>query len=70
MIAPSPNIVHDPSILPALRGLFGQHPGMIHSGSETLGRALHVLRFLPYCPQTFEVEAALDALQVEGEVLA
>jgi hypothetical protein len=70
MITPSPNIIHDPNVLPALRDLFSQHPAMMHSGSETLGRALYMLRFLPYRPEVFEVEAALEALRVEGEVLA
>ena len=70
MTAPSPTIVRDLGVLLALRDLFSQHPAMIYSEPETLGRALHVLRFLPYRPETFEVEAALEALRVEGEVLA
>jgi hypothetical protein len=43
---------------------------MKRSGAETLSRALFMLRFLPSRPEVFEVEAALEALQVEGEVLA
>jgi hypothetical protein len=70
MIAPSPNSIHDPNVLPALRDFLGQHPAMMQSGAESLSRALYMLRFLPYRPETFEVEAALDALRVEGEVLA
>ncbi len=70
MIAPSLNIVHDPGVPPALRDLFNQNPAIMHSGPETMGRALYMLRFLPYRPETFEVEAALEALRVEGEVLA
>jgi len=70
MIAPSPRIVHYPAVLPALRDLFGQHPSMTQSGCETLGRALFVLRFLSYRPEPFAVEAALEALRIEDEVLA
>ena len=70
MIAPSRNILHDPDLLPALRELFAQHPVMIQSGCDTLSRALFVLRHLPYWPEPSVVEAGLEALHVEGEVLA
>jgi hypothetical protein len=70
MIAPSPNIIHDPNVLPALRDLFSQHPAMKQSGPETLSRALRVLCYLSYRPETVEVETALEALRIEGEVLA
>jgi hypothetical protein len=70
MIAPSRGIIHEPDVLPALRELLGQHPAMTQSGPETLSRALYKLRFLPYRCEPFEVEAALEALLVEGEVLA
>jgi hypothetical protein len=69
MIAPSPNIIHDPNVLPALRDLFSQHPTITQSGPETLTRALDVLCYLPRRPEAFEVETALEALLVEGEVL-
>jgi hypothetical protein len=69
MIAPSTNILHDPDLLPALRELFSQHPAMIQSGCDTLSRGLFVLRYLPSRPETFQVEAALEALLVEGEIL-
>jgi hypothetical protein len=59
-----------PCVLPALRDLFSQHHGAIRSGPETLARMLQVLCFLPYRPEVAEVEAALEALAVEGEVLA
>jgi len=57
-------------VLPALRELLSQHPGMTQSGLESLSRALYVFRLLPYCPNTSEVEAALDALRVEGKIAA
>lgn len=58
------------SVLVALRELFSQHPGTMRSGPEFLSRLLYVLRFLPYRPDVFEVEAALEALQIEGELAA
>jgi hypothetical protein len=69
MIAPSPNIIHETNVLPALRHLLGQHSAMTEAGSETLSRALHVFCYLPCQPEVFEVETALEALLVEGEVL-
>jgi hypothetical protein len=67
MIGPAPILV-DPSLLPALRELFCQHPAMMQSGCETISYALFVLRYLPSRPETFQVEAALEALLVEGEI--
>ena len=64
------SILHDPSLLSALRELFSQHPVMTQSGCETLSKALFVLRYLPYRPEPSAVEAGLEALRVEGEVLA
>ena len=70
MLTPPNRIIHEPDILPALRGLLSQHPAMAQSGSEALARALYVLRFLPHRPRPFEVEAALEALVLDGEVAA
>jgi hypothetical protein len=61
--------IPDTHVHPALRELFSQHPDMMQSGCETLSRALHVLRFLACRPEPFEVEAAREALLVEGELL-
>jgi hypothetical protein len=58
------------SVLPALRELFSQYPDSIRSGPETLSLMLNMMRFLPYRPEVFEVEAALEALCVEGELAA
>lgn len=58
------------SVLPALRELFSHHPGAMRSGPESLRRMLYVLRYLPYRPEVGEVEAAHEALQVEGELAA
>ena len=68
--APQRIIADEPEVLPALRELFSQYPTMKRSGPETLSRALFVLCFLSYCPDTIAVDAAREALIVENEVLA
>jgi hypothetical protein len=75
MTAPTPQVYTDSptseaEVLPVLRELFSQHPALTRSGAETLSRALFMLRFLPYRPDVSAVEAALEALEVEGEVLS
>ena len=57
-------------VLPTLRELFSQHPEATKSGPETLSRLLYMLRFLSYQPEIHEVEAALEALVLEGEIAA
>jgi hypothetical protein len=52
-------------VLPALRELFSQHSAAVHMAPETLARFLWTLRYLPYRPPTFAVEAALEVLDVE-----
>jgi hypothetical protein len=70
VIAPPQRIIADESeVLPALRELLSQHPSMKRNGTETLTKALFVLRYLSYCPDTLAIEAAREALIVEGEVL-
>ena len=70
MFAPLQRSLYEGEVLPALRELLSQHPGMTQSGLESLSRALYVFRFLPYCPNASEVEAALEALRVEGKIAA
>jgi hypothetical protein len=67
MLAPTFTL-HDPDVLFALRELFSKHPVMTQNGCEDLSRALFELHYLPSRPETFQVEAALEALHVEGEV--
>ena len=67
MLAPSFTL-HELDVLSALRELFSQHPVMTQSGCEALNQALFELHYLPSRPETFQVEAALEALLVEGEV--
>jgi len=56
-------------VLPAVRELISEHAAAAYKSSETLARLLWVLRYLSYRPEVFEVEVALEALRVEGEVL-
>ncbi len=60
----------DPNVLAALRDLFSKHPETTCCGAESLAELLRLGRFLPYRPPVFEVEAALEALRIEGEVVA
>jgi hypothetical protein len=71
MVAPPQRIIppDNSDLLPALRGLFSQRPAAMQSGLETLARLLWVLSYLPYRPEESEVEIAMEALRVEGEVL-
>ena len=57
-----------PTILPALRELLCQNPSLGNSGPEELRYQL--CRYLPQRPGFFEVEMALEALRIEGQVLA
>jgi hypothetical protein len=52
-------------VLTALRELFSQHPAAAFKAPDTLARLLWMLRYLPYRPLTFAIEAALEVLEVE-----
>ncbi len=66
----APEQVYNGDLLSALRELFSQHPAAVSCGPETLARMLYVLCYLNRRPAAFEVEAALEALQVEGGLAA
>ena len=74
MLAPRPLYLNEPTtredVLPALRELLSQHPAVTYKSPDTLARLLWMLRYLPYRPETFEVEAALEALRIEGVIAA
>lgn len=57
-----------PAVLPALRELLSRHSNLADSGPEGLQLALR--GYLPGRPDIYEVEAALEALCVEGQVVA
>jgi hypothetical protein len=57
-------------VLPALREYLGMHPQDATNEAADIAWALYNLNFLARHPSVSEVEAALEALQVEGEVLA
>jgi hypothetical protein len=50
--------------------MLSQSPEMMCSGSETLSERLYTPRYLPFPPDEADVEAAREALLVEGELLA
>jgi hypothetical protein len=54
--------------LPEIRDLIGEYPFLAHRDPETVRRALLMLRGVE-APES-EVATALEALSVEGEVLA
>jgi hypothetical protein len=68
--APHDSIRDDINVLPALRELLTQHPETNSSNPEKLAGLLRMLRYLPYRPHVFAVEAALEVLPLDGEVAA
>jgi hypothetical protein len=57
------------TVLGALRSMLSQHPQATTAGSETLAELLYERRFVPYRPAVFDVDVALEALRVEGDLL-
>jgi len=49
--------------------MLSQYPQAAAAGTETLAELLYERCFLPHQPEPFAVEAAQEALLVEGEVL-
>jgi len=56
------------ALVPELRDLFSKYPALLTAGPETAGRALHAIRGVR--ADVGAVEAVLEALRVEGEILA
>ena len=56
-------------VLLALRELLSRNRCAAHFDSETLSELLHEERCLSYRPAIHELECALEALRIEGEVL-
>ena len=57
------------TVLDGLRSMLSQYPQAAAAGTETLAELLYERCFLPHQPEPFAVEAAQEALLVEGEVL-
>jgi hypothetical protein len=57
-------------VLPALRELLSRHPAAASSSPVKLAGLLRILCYLPRRPGPLEVAAALEALEVDGEVAA
>ena len=66
----APNAIVPDSLLPALRELLSRHPSAASASPEWLARRLHALRYVASRPDEFEVQSALEALVLEGEVVA
>jgi hypothetical protein len=53
-----------------MRAFFSQNPCAAAFGADTLSELLHKEHYLSYPVAGYEVEGAVEALRVEGEVLA
>jgi hypothetical protein len=67
--APQRILPNDPDVLPALRGLFSQHPFCVDWDAHELAGVLRAQGYLNRRPHEAAVEAALEALSIEGQVL-
>ncbi len=56
--------------LVALRELLARNPCSVRFGAETLAELLYAEGYLPHRVETSEIECLIEALRVEGEVLA
>ena len=56
------------SLVPELRDLYSEYPALMYAGPEKVARALCTIRGVR--ADVRAVEAVLEALRVEGEVLA
>ena len=63
------NIPNDPDLLPAARELLAQHPSYQQSGALEIAEDLFWLRYTSYRPHEAAVEATLEPLAVDGELL-
>ncbi len=61
-------------LLPAVRDLFGRHPRAARLSAEQVAGLLWILRYVPdeedAPPEAFEVEGALEGLDVERGLAA
>lgn len=56
--------------LAAVRVVCSKHPQAASFGPEEIAAVLYGLRGSPRPPEVFEIEAALEALRIEGEILS
>jgi hypothetical protein len=70
MIAPHRIIADDHDLLPDIRELFSRFPEYRHHQPWELQWLLFALSYSDELEDENEIAAALEALQVEGEVLA
>jgi hypothetical protein len=65
-IAPPP-IIQEADVLPAVRDLLGEYPLLAYRNAKTVTWALRALHGVK--ADVFAVETAMEALEIEGEVL-
>ncbi len=63
-------VKHDQDVLPALREMFDRRPHCIGFDARALSFVLFFRGYLPYAPSDAQVEAALEALDIEREGVA
>ncbi len=61
---------YDQDVLPGLREMLDQRPHCIGFDARALSLVLFFRGYLPYAPDEAEVEAALEALNIEREGVA
>lgn len=69
-IPPMRLYAHDPEVLPAMRELLSRVPSLNGLDARDIVDELCAQGYMSYRPNEAAVEAALEALEVEGEVLA
>jgi hypothetical protein len=70
--APQQIIQNDPApdVLTTVRELLSRNPCATHFGAETISKLLYEERYLSYRVALHEVEGVLEALRIDGEVMA
>ena len=68
-LAPQAIAPDDPDVLPAVRELLMQRPSYRQCSATEIAEGICFLGYMNYRPREAAVEAALEALVVEDEVL-
>jgi len=68
-LAPHRILPDDPDVLPAVRELLTQRQLYQQRDASQIAEGLFYLRYMNYRPHEAAVEAALEVLRVEGELL-
>jgi hypothetical protein len=57
-------------VLPAVRAMLSEHPEWAHHEARFLAMDVYLWGYLPWEPTEGQVQAALEALTIDGEVVA